>query len=170
MQDRLLTRKELMERVGRSSAQLYRDIKAGVVPAPARRLGRSPRWAESQISSLMRPVNDPDLPAGLEPFLELAKRLEAALVDAGWQALSVHFHRLMVTLRSPRPGSAGRVADLLNLVMLECKWCGTHAVVVDEEHVELIWPRESGTEPEQMMQIIGRIFPNPDAPSSATVA
>ena len=34
MRERLLTRKELMERIGRSSAQLYRDIEAGDVPAP----------------------------------------------------------------------------------------------------------------------------------------
>src|SRR5438128_42113 len=122
MRDRLLTRKELMERLGRSSAQLYRDIKAGVVPEPARRLGRSPRWPESQISTFMRPANDSDLPQGLEPFLELATRLEAAIVDAGWQALSLHFHRLLITVPSARAGSAARVADLLNLAMLEAKW------------------------------------------------
>src|SRR5438132_1706660 len=142
MSDRLLTRKEVLTRLGRSSAQLYRDIEAGSVPPPTKRLGKSPRWLESQFNAFMA--------------------APATAVTCGpapqCRDLSEYFYRVLITDTPSTRESVEFVANTLNVLMLEAKWCGTYTVPIDDSAAEFIWPRESGTTPRQMMDIIDKFF------------
>ena len=159
MQERLLARKELMARLGRSSAQ------AGAVPQPTLRLGRSPRWAESQINALMSGANAAAIEAVRAEKVSVACRKAAANADGG--DLAYYFYRLLVTVDPPNSVSAALVADFLNSTMLEAKWFGTYAVVLSDGEVGLIWPRESDVPPEEMGPLVDRMFATPDEPSPA---
>jgi hypothetical protein len=45
--------------------------------------------------------------------------------------------------------------------MLEAKWYGSHAVVVNDGVVELIWPRESGMPPSELGPMVERAYSEP---------
>ena len=50
--DQLLTSQEVCETLRRSRASLYRDIAAGLIPAPVK-IGHSSRWPASEIRALV---------------------------------------------------------------------------------------------------------------------
>ena len=51
--DRLLRRTEVEERVGLSTSALYRQMRAGIFPAPLRIGPRAVRWPASEIEDFL---------------------------------------------------------------------------------------------------------------------
>ena len=112
------------------------------VPGPHKYLGRSPRWLASEFDSF---VVTPTyvLPQDAQP---------------GCEDLQVYFHRVLINLSPPSKHVTALVANRLNAVMLEAKWAGSYAFVSRDRVVEFVWPRESGTNAQQMLAILEKFL------------